>query len=65
LSPQQAMMALVRFSMMLDATDRVAVRRGFELASRLVECVPVMRLAMPRGARALEAACELVRDGHM
>ena len=64
-SPQQAMMALVRFSMMLDATDRAAVRRGFELASRLVEYVPVMRLAMPRGVRALEAACDLVRRGEV
>ena len=61
LSPQDAVMALVRFSMLLDVTDRAAVRRGFELAARLVEHVPVSRLAFPRGPRALQAACDLVR----
>jgi hypothetical protein len=58
LSPQQAMMALVRFSMLLDATDRAAVRRGFELASAVVERVPVLRITVPRGARALAEACD-------
>jgi hypothetical protein len=37
MSARQSIMALVRYSMMLDANDRSTVRFGFELASRLVE----------------------------
>jgi len=61
LSRQQAMMTLVEFSMMMDASDRAAVRRGFERASVLAEHLPVYRLAFPRGARALHTACAALR----
>jgi hypothetical protein len=60
LSPQEAMMALIRFSMLLDATDRAAVRRGFERASAVVERVAVFRLTAPSGARPLRKTCELL-----
>jgi hypothetical protein len=62
--PVEAMMALVRFSMMLDPTDRVAVGRGFELAARLVEHVPIRRLVVPRRPSALVDVCHmLIADG--
>jgi hypothetical protein len=57
MSARQSIMALVRYSMMLDANDRSTVRFGFELASRLVEQIPVRRLVIPAGARALRDTC--------
>ena len=57
MSARQSMMALVRYSMMLDATSRAAVGHGFELASRLVAQIPVRRLVLPAGPRALRDAC--------
>jgi hypothetical protein len=58
--PVEAMMALVRLSMMLDPTDRVAVGRGFELAARLVEHVPIRRLVVPRRPSALADVCRML-----
>jgi hypothetical protein len=60
--PREAMMALVRFSMMLDPTDRAAMARGFDLASRVVETGAVRRLIVPAGPRPLADACAMVRD---
>ena len=57
MSARQSIMALVRYSMMLDANDQSTVRFGFELASRLVEQIPVRRLVIPPGARALREMC--------
>ena len=57
MSARQSIMALVRYSMMLDASDRSTVGFGFELASRLVEQIPVRRLVIPAGARALRETC--------
>ena len=57
MSARQSIMALVRYSMMLDANDQSTVRFGFELASRLVEQIPVRRLVIPPGARALHEMC--------
>jgi hypothetical protein len=64
-SPAEAMMALVRLSMIFDPTDRVAVGRGFELAARLVEHVPIRRLILPRRPNALDAACRLLVPSHL
>ena len=60
MSARQSIMALVRYSMMLDANDRTTVRSGFELASRVVEQIPVRRLVIPAGARALRDTCRAV-----
>jgi len=60
MSARQSIMALVRYSMMLDANDRSTVRFGFELASRLVEQIPVRRLVIPAGARALRDTCRVL-----
>jgi hypothetical protein len=61
-APREALMELVRFSMMFDPTDRAAIARGFELASRVVEAGAVRRLIVPVGRRALADACAAVRD---
>ena len=61
MSARQSIMALVRYSLMLDASDRSTVRFGFELASRLVEQIPVRRLVIPAGARALRDTCRALR----
>lgn len=61
MSARQSIMALVRYSMMLDANDRSTVRSGFELASQVAEHVPVRRLVIPSGARALADACLAVK----
>lgn len=62
LSARQSMLALVRHSMMLDATDPKTIKQGFELAARLVDRVPVARLIVPPGAKALSDVCRSVFD---
>lgn len=60
IAPVEAVIALVRYSMMLDPTDRVAVGRGFELAARLAEQVPVRRLVVPRRPKSLDDLCVML-----
>jgi hypothetical protein len=62
LDPRQAVMALVRHTMILDVTDRGALSSGMSLAAAVAAAVPVVRLAGPRGRRGLEAACDLVTN---
>jgi hypothetical protein len=60
MSGRHAVMALVRYSMLLDATDRAAVRHGFEAASDVAARVAVRQLVVPRGPAALAAVCDVL-----
>jgi hypothetical protein len=49
LTGRDSIMALIRFSMLLDATNASAMKNGFHLAAAIVESVKVERLVMPNG----------------
>ena len=59
---RRAIMALVRYSMILDATSVAAMRNGFNLAAAIVGTVRVERLVVPHGARAVEAVCRKIAE---
>lgn len=60
LSGRQSIMALIRYSMMLDATNASAVKNGFDLVAAIVSRVEVSRLTVPRGKRGIAAICEAI-----
>lgn len=62
IGPRQAVMALVRHSMILDVTDRAALRASVDLAAEVASSVHVARLVVPRGRRGVGAACRLAID---
>jgi hypothetical protein len=57
LTGREAIMALIRYSMVLDAHDVAAARKGFDLAAAVVSRVKVERLVLPHGAKAIDALC--------
>lgn len=62
LSGRESIMALIRYSMMLDVTNASAVKNGFDLAAAIVARVETSRLVVPRGVRALDAVCLMVGE---
>ena len=62
LSGRESIMALIRHSMMLDATNASAVKNGFDLAAAVVARVEVGRLVVPRGAGAVAAVCRAIGE---
>lgn len=60
ISARRSLLAIVQYSMMLDATDRATVRHGFDTASHIVDEVRVRRLVVGQTRSELQAASELV-----
>jgi hypothetical protein len=57
LDGRPAIMALVRYSMMLDPTTVASMKNGFSLAAAIASRVTLARLVVPHGARAVDEIC--------
>ena len=60
LTGRRAVVALMRYTMLLDASDAASVRDAFEMAARIAREIPVSVLSVARGRRALAAACDFL-----
>jgi hypothetical protein len=55
LSPRDAFVELVNYSIRLDSTDQEMLLREFRFTERLATSVPIRRLLMPDDLHSLEA----------
>jgi hypothetical protein len=60
LSPREAFVELVNYSIRLDSTDHEMLFREFQFTERLARSVPTRRLLMPEDLRSLEAARRII-----